>query len=62
LREGAKPMNRMFVHLTTVFEDACTVGARRDSNPVVLVIDADCLRRSGYEVYKATHSVRVWVW
>uniref|UniRef100_A0A7J2U6T7 Uncharacterized protein n=1 Tax=Ignisphaera aggregans TaxID=334771 RepID=A0A7J2U6T7_9CREN len=51
-------MNRMYVHLTTGFEDACTVGARRDTNPVVLIINADCLRRSGYEVYKATQSVR----
>jgi putative RNA 2'-phosphotransferase len=59
LREGIKPMNRMYVHLTTGFEDACTVGARRDINPVVLIINADCLRRSGYEVYKATQSVRL---
>jgi len=59
LREGVKPLNRMFVHLTTVFEDACAVGARRDANPVVLVIDADCLRRSGYKVYKATQSIRL---
>ncbi len=59
LREGVKPMRRSYVHLATSMTDACEVGARHGPDPVVLVIDADCLRKLGYRVYVASHSVRL---
>ena len=59
LREGIKPMRRMFVHLTTSIRDACEVGRRHSSNPIVLVVDCECLRRHGIEIYTASHSIKL---
>ncbi len=59
LSEGIKPMNRMFVHLSTSLKDACEVGKRHDHNPIVLVIDANCLRKQGIAIYLASKSVRI---
>ncbi|NPA97574.1 MAG: RNA 2'-phosphotransferase [Crenarchaeota archaeon] len=58
LREGVKPMRRMFVHLSTTLGDACSVGKRHGNDVVVLVIDAECLRSKGIRVYEASSSVR----
>ncbi len=58
LREGIKPMKRMYVHLSTSVEDACTVGSRHGV-PVVLVIDVECLRRHGLKVYRASERVEL---
>lgn len=38
--EGLKPMNRQFVHLSEETETAEIVGKRRDSQPVILKINA----------------------
>jgi len=59
MREGLKPMKRAFVHLSLSPEDACEVGRRHSSKPVVLVIDAECLRKHGIEVLVASRSVRL---
>ncbi len=59
LREGIKPMKRAYVHLSTSVRDACLVGSRHGGNPVVLVIDANCVRMHGFEIMIASHSVRV---
>jgi len=40
LKEGLKPMNRNYVHLSKTEKDARIVGLRRDPNPVILVIRA----------------------
>jgi len=58
LRNGILPMYRTYVHLSTNFEDACRVGARH-GEPVVVVIDADCVRKHGYEIYFATPVIRL---
>ncbi|AFK21703.1 RNA 2'-phosphotransferase [Pyrococcus sp. ST04] len=59
LREGLKPMKRQFVHLSTTYDDAYLTGRRHGSDVVVLLIDAECLRRKGYQVYKAGRRVRI---
>ncbi len=56
LREGLKPMKRMYVHTTTVYEDAVE-NARRHGAPVVLVIDTSCLKEKNIPLYKASDRV-----
>ena len=59
LMEGIKPMRRKYVHLTLKVEDACEVAKRHGLNAVVLVVDAECLRRKGFRIYIASDSIRV---
>ncbi len=40
LKEGLKPMDRQYVHLSQKIEEAERVGRRRQSKPVILKIDA----------------------
>jgi putative RNA 2'-phosphotransferase len=58
LREGILPMKRRYVHLAVDVETACINAARRP-RPVVLAVDAQCLRRRGYRVYVASHKIRL---
>jgi len=57
--EGLKPMNRRYVHLTIDMVDACIVGERHSRNPVVLKIDADCVRSHGIDIYIASKNIRL---
>jgi putative RNA 2'-phosphotransferase len=57
LREGLKPMKRLYVHLSTSFEDAVEVGARKSSHVAVLRIDSGCLSSKGISVYVASPRV-----
>jgi putative RNA 2'-phosphotransferase len=59
LREGLKPMKRQFVHLSTDRMEALETGRRHGRDVVLLVIDADCLRRKGLRVYRAGKNVRI---
>ncbi len=58
LREGIKPMKRMYVHLTINYEEALE-NAKRKGKPAILVIDRDCLSKKGIKVFKAGKFVRV---
>ena len=57
MKEGLKPMKRQWVHLTSNFDDAVDVGKRKGGRTVVLVINAEKLRKSGMEIYKAGKNV-----
>jgi putative RNA 2'-phosphotransferase len=59
LREGLRPMKRQFVHLTTSREEAIETGRRHGRDVVLLIIDAECLRRRGLKVYRAGKNVRI---
>ncbi|WP_175059123.1 RNA 2'-phosphotransferase [Thermococcus sp. 2319x1] len=59
LKEGIKSMKRKFVHLTTSKEEAYETGRRYGRDVVVILVDAECLRRKGYKIYKAGKSVRI---
>ena len=59
LREGLKPMKRQFVHLTTSKSEAIETGRRHGRDVVLLIIDADCLRRKGLKIYRAGKKVRI---
>ena len=54
LRRGLVPGKRLYVHLTSSKEVAMEVGLRHGDQVVVLKIDADCLRKEGHRVYKAS--------
>ena len=58
LSSGILPINRSYVHLSTNVEDACRVGARH-GEPVVLIVDAECVRSHGLEIYVASPVVRL---
>ncbi|NJE60426.1 RNA 2'-phosphotransferase [Thermococcus sp. 21S7] len=59
MREGLRPMRRQFVHLSTSGSEALETGRRHGRDVVLLIIDADCLRRKGLKVYKAGKNVRI---
>ncbi|ASJ01822.1 RNA 2'-phosphotransferase [Thermococcus profundus] len=59
LREGLKPMKRQYVHLSTDRIEALETGMRHGRDVVLLMIDADCLRKKGLKIYKAGKNVRI---
>jgi len=59
LSEGIKPMKRVKVHLTKSIEEAMENALRKGRAPVILVIDANELRRHGHKVFKAGKNVYV---
>lgn len=50
LDEGLKPMGRQQVHLSETAEEAREVGRRHADDPVLLTVDAEAMRRDGFEV------------
>jgi putative RNA 2'-phosphotransferase len=59
LREGLKPGKRLWVHLSIDPLDDVETGLRHGTPVALLEVDRDCLRRHGYEVFKASQRVRV---
>ncbi len=57
LSEGIRPMKRMYVHLSSNFNDAIEVAGRHGNRIVVLIINADKLRAHGLKIFKAGKSV-----
>ncbi|MBR5405177.1 MAG: RNA 2'-phosphotransferase [Oscillospiraceae bacterium] len=57
LQSGLKPMGRQYVHLSVETETAVQVGKRRDSKPVILVIDAAKASAEGVPFYKGNDKV-----
>ena len=53
MKDGLKPMNRQFVHLTESRREAVQIGKRHDSHPVVLKIDALKASEEGIVFYDA---------
>lgn len=49
LKEGLKPMNRQYVHLSDDIQTATIVGKRRDKNPVILMIAANRMVADGFK-------------
>lgn len=53
LREGLKPMNRKYVHLSPTPEDALIVSKRRRGKSVILKIDAKKFIIDGGKIWRA---------
>lgn len=49
LKEGLKPMNRQYVHLSDDIQTATIVGKRRDKNPMILMIAANRMVADGFK-------------
>ena len=58
-KEGLKPMNRQYVHLSVDAATARKVGARHDRNPVILVIDSPKMYSDGFKFF---HSANDGTW
>jgi putative RNA 2'-phosphotransferase len=57
IETGLKPSDRKRVHLSKTDEDARKAAAHRESNPVILVVDAKGAIDSGIVIMKAGHTV-----
>ncbi len=58
-KEGLRPMQRKFVHLTFSIQDAQTTALRKGKEIIILEINARELSKRGYEVKKAGKTVYV---
>ncbi len=57
LKDGLKQMKRQYVHLSVDTDTAVQVGKRRDSEPVILKIDAAKAHSDGVKFYKGNDKV-----
>ncbi len=48
---GLQGMGRQYVHLTDDLQTARAVGARRDSYPIIMAVDAEGMSRDGFTFY-----------
>ena len=55
-REGIRKMDRQYVHLSSDFQTALSVG-RRHGSPVVLTVDASAMARDGVTFYLSANGV-----
>jgi len=56
-REGLKPMERQYVHLSPDYKTAIRVGVRHADHPVVLTVRAADAHAAGVEFYRADEAV-----
>jgi putative RNA 2'-phosphotransferase len=56
-REGIRPMERQYVHLSPDRETAVRVGGRHDERPIVLTVRAGEAHAAGVEFYQADEAV-----
>ena len=53
LKNGLKPRDRQYVHLSRTAEEAKSVAQRHDPSPAILVIDAQSACADGVRIYEA---------
>lgn len=58
-KEGLKPMNRQYVHLSVDAATARKVGMRHDRNPVILIVDSPKMYTDGFKFF---HSANDGTW
>ncbi|HJU63901.1 MAG TPA: RNA 2'-phosphotransferase [Candidatus Binatia bacterium] len=51
LRNGLKPRDRQYVHLSSVLDEAVAVGKRRDPVPAIVVVDARAAHGEGIRFF-----------
>lgn len=57
LAEGIEPMGRQYAHLSDDVETAMAVGARHDSKPELLKVDAAAAHAAGVSFYRGSNKV-----
>ena len=55
-RQGLKPMNRQYVHLSDDTQTAILVG-RRHGSPLIYEVDAEAMFKAGYSFYRSENGV-----
>ena len=58
-KEGLKPMNRQYVHLSVDVATARKVGLRHDRKPVILAVDSSKMYLDGFKLF---HSANDGTW
>ena len=53
LRNGIKPRDRRYVHLSASIEEAQAVGRRRDPSPAIVVVDSRAAHAEGIRFYRS---------
>ena len=53
LRNGLKPRDRRYVHLSASLEEAQAVGRRRDPSPAIVVVDSAAAHAEGVRFYRS---------
>ena len=53
LRNGLKPRDRRYVHLSASLEEAQAVGRRRDPSPAIVVVDSKAAHAEGFHFYRS---------
>jgi putative RNA 2'-phosphotransferase len=53
LRNGLRPRDRRYVHLSVTAEDAEAVARRHDPKPAILVVDTRAARAGGIQFYQS---------
>ena len=56
MHEGLKPMSRLYVHLSALYDTAVKVGTRHGT-PVVLTIDTRAMAEDGFEFFISENGV-----
>jgi putative RNA 2'-phosphotransferase len=52
-RDGLKPRERQYVHLSTSMAEALAVGRRRDPSPAILVVNSQAAHAEGVRFYRS---------
>lgn len=55
--QGLLPMSRQYVHLSVDLEKAMSVGKRKDSNPVILLINTQMAMEHGVHFYVGNEKI-----
>lgn len=53
LRDGLKPRDRRYVHLSSSIQDAEAIGKRRDPAPAIIVVDASAAQQANITFYSS---------
>jgi putative RNA 2'-phosphotransferase len=53
LRDGLKPRDRQYVHLSLTAEEAESVARRQDPAPALLIVDAQAAHNDGVVFYQS---------
>ena len=51
LKDGLKPRDRRYVHLSSSLQDAEAIGKRRDPKPAIIVVDASAAQQANISFY-----------
>ncbi|MFW5787372.1 MAG: RNA 2'-phosphotransferase [Halanaerobiales bacterium] len=62
LKEGLRPMNRNYTHLSETCQEAVKVGQRWDNKPVIFKIKAGKAHADGHEFYRTGEGIYLTDW